>query len=391
MTRIEFLTTPLAGHVNPTLPVAQELVAHGAAVVYRLPEDFRAAVEATGARLEPVRFPAAHRRPAAADPSLTLALTPMVMTRAALTVLPQILTALREDPPDLLVYDALSVWGRVAAQVAGTQAAMTWASYATNDAFSYFAAPEDGTARAELRDALAAFASDMHVIASTYGTDRLNLPGIFRSSAPLNIVFVGQAMQPHAHTFDDRFRFVGPSLRAHEGEPLDDELARCCDPAPLYVSLGTLFHRWPAFYEDCARAFASAPYPVVIAGSARARPSPNVLLRPHVPQRRLLSRARAFVTHGGMSSVMEALARGVPMVLVPQTPEQRVTAARVAGAGAGLVLERDEVSPDALRTAVTTVIGEPRLAAAAERLWATASAGGGAPAAAAALREHASR
>jgi MGT family glycosyltransferase len=388
VTRIEFLSTPLAGHVNPTLPVAEELVARGAAVVYRLPEDFRAAVEATGARLEPVRFPATQRRPAG-DPSVTLALTPMVMTRAALSVLPQILGPLREDPPDLIVYDALSVWGRVAAQVVGTQAAMTWASYAMNDAFSYFAAPADGTARAELQDALAAFASDMHVIASTYGTARLNLPGIFRSRAPLNIVFVGRAMQPHAGTFDDRFRFVGPSLRADEGEPLDDELERLCDAEPLYVSLGTLFHHWPAFYDDCARAFAGAPYPVVIAGSERARPSPNVLLRPHVPQCRLLTRARAFVTHGGMSSVMEALDRGVPMVLVPQTPEQRLTAARVAGAGAGLVLEREAVSPEALRAAVTTVTGEPRFAAAAAALWATASAGGGAPAAAAALCDHA--
>jgi MGT family glycosyltransferase len=388
MARIEFLSTPLPGHVNPTLPVAQELVRHGAAVVYRLPEDFRDAVEATGARLEPVRFPAARRGPAA-DPSLTLALTPMMMTRASLSVLPQILGGLRADPPDLIVYDALSIWGRVAAQIVDSPAAMTWASYAMNDAFSYFAAPELGTARAELQDALAAFASDMHVIASTYRTERLNLPGLFRSSAPLNIVFVGRAMQPKAGTFDGRFRFVGPSLRADEGEPLDDELERLCDAAPLYVSLGTLFNHWPAFYDDCARAFAGAPYPVVIAGSERARPSSNVLLRPHLPQRRLLARARAFVTHGGMSSVMEALHRGVPMVLVPQTPEQRVTAARVAEAGAGLVLEREEVGPDALRAAVAAAAGEPRFATAAARLWATASAGGGAPAAAAALRDHA--
>ncbi len=41
--------TPGYGHVNPTLALAQELVACGERVIYYLPEDFRPAVEATGA------------------------------------------------------------------------------------------------------------------------------------------------------------------------------------------------------------------------------------------------------------------------------------------------------------------------------------------------------
>jgi len=41
--------TPGYGHVNPTLALAQELVARGQRVIYYLPEDFRPAVEATGA------------------------------------------------------------------------------------------------------------------------------------------------------------------------------------------------------------------------------------------------------------------------------------------------------------------------------------------------------
>jgi UDP:flavonoid glycosyltransferase YjiC (YdhE family) len=45
-----------------------------------------------------------------------------------------------------------------------------------------------------------------------------------------------------------------------------------------------------------------------------------------------------FVTHGGMGSVHEALAFGVPMVLFPQMIEQSLVASRVAALGAGVQL-----------------------------------------------------
>src|SRR5438093_10158656 len=45
--------TPGYGHVNPTLALAQELVARGEQVIYYLTEEFRPAVEATGATFRP--------------------------------------------------------------------------------------------------------------------------------------------------------------------------------------------------------------------------------------------------------------------------------------------------------------------------------------------------
>ena len=85
----------------------------------------------------------------------------------------------------------------------------------------------------------------------------------------------------------------------------------------------------------------------------------NFLVRPHVPQLEVLEHTSVFVTHGGMNSVMEAIYYGVPMVVVPQQPEQAMTAARVAELGLGVALEARQVSADALRDAVTTVSGDP--------------------------------
>jgi UDP:flavonoid glycosyltransferase YjiC (YdhE family) len=49
MTTYAVLCIPGHGHVNPTLAVAQELVARGERVFYYVDEEFRPAVEATGA------------------------------------------------------------------------------------------------------------------------------------------------------------------------------------------------------------------------------------------------------------------------------------------------------------------------------------------------------
>ncbi|QBD81378.1 hypothetical protein EPA93_37550 [Ktedonosporobacter rubrisoli] len=53
MTIYAVLTVPGYGHVNPTLALAEELIARGEQVIYYLPEEFRASVEATGAIFRP--------------------------------------------------------------------------------------------------------------------------------------------------------------------------------------------------------------------------------------------------------------------------------------------------------------------------------------------------
>jgi hypothetical protein len=103
---------------------------------------------------------------------------------------------------------------------------------------------------------------------------------------------------------------------------------------------------------------------VVLSVGTRTDPSTlvripdNFLVRPHVPQLEVLEHTDVFVTHGGMNSVMEAIYYGVPMVVVPQQPEQAMTAARVAELGLGVALEPGQVTAGALRDAVTTISGD---------------------------------
>lgn len=62
----------------------------------------------------------------------------------------------------------------------------------------------------------------------------------------------------------------------------------------------------------------------------------RIRLVKHAPQLEILARAQIFITHGGLSSVREAIYFGVPMLVFPCWNEQPGNAARVIHHGLGL-------------------------------------------------------
>jgi MGT family glycosyltransferase len=74
-----------------------------------------------------------------------------------------------------------------------------------------------------------------------------------------------------------------------------------------------------------------------------------------VPQLEVLQLADVFVTHGGMNSSSEALYYGVPLVVIPVTGDQPLVAKRVSEVGAGIRLNRKELTSESLREAVEKV------------------------------------
>jgi MGT family glycosyltransferase len=163
----------------------------------------------------------------------------------------------------------------------------------------------------------------------------------------------------------------------------------------VYVSLGTLFNVNAAFYRACFEAFENADVQVVLSigptvptDSLGPRPA-NVILAPHVPQIEILDRASAFVTHGGMNSVSEALFHGVPLVVIPQMSEQEIVGRRVEELGAGVYLDRRDASPARLRAAVDRVLAGDNFRRGAAAVGASLRAAGGVPAAAEAVRSFA--
>jgi UDP:flavonoid glycosyltransferase YjiC (YdhE family) len=96
--------------------------------------------------------------------------------------------------------------------------------------------------------------------------------------------------------------------------------------------------------------------------------------------------AAAVVCHGGMGTVGEALAAGVPLVVAPITLDQPVTAAQVTAAGAGVEVDFAAATPARLRAALLAVLDEPRYRAGAARIAESFRTAGGARRAAGLLR-----
>ena len=88
------------------------------------------------------------------------------------------------------------------------------------------------------------------------------------------------------------------------------------------------------------------------ADPAAFEPTANSHVLPFVPHAAILDRAACAVTHGGMGATQKALARGVPVCVVPFGRDQLEVARRVEVAGAGARLPAKRLSPERLRDRV---------------------------------------
>lgn len=153
------------------------------------------------------------------------------------------------------------------------------------------------------------------------------------------------------------------------------------DDRPLiFCSLGSLqgsrARLFAAMTSACARIGARA----VVAHGGGLTPAETAalpgdpLVRAWWPQRAILPHCAAAMLHGGFNTVLDALAAGVPIVALPIAFEQPGTAARIAHAGAGVVVGAGRYRPATLAHALTEVMTLPTYRAAA---WQIADAMGG--------------
>jgi len=359
-----FFPLPLPGHLNPTLAVAQELARRGEEVVYYLPEALGAQVRPTGATYRPLDpgFDVPQPHDDKEDPGPVFI---RAMTRA-LRLCPALRERVRAEAADCIVYDPMCVWGQMMAESVGPRRALFSTTYVM-DAAAPLTRELNSRARAgrapsaRMLLAILELAWTTRVVHWRHGLPRLKLGG-FSPAEPLNLVNVPRWFQPDSDFYDERFHFLGPFLRPG-GDAGDFPFERLTGQPLLFVSLGTV-HTSTGFYRACVEAFAGSPWQVVmVVGKtdiAALGPLPeNVLVRPRVPQLELLQRAGAFITHGGMNSTLEALWFGVPMVAVPQEPEQEVTARRLAELGLGVHLAPEGATGKALRDAVEALASKP--------------------------------
>jgi len=176
--------------------------------------------------------------------------------------------------------------------------------------------------------------------------------------------------------FDCPLAAPHPNLR-YVGPILDEESPSWEPPGrPLVlVSFSSTYMR----QEDALRRTLEAvgtldTHAVCTLGNALGREKvhapANVLIEDWLPHGAVLPHAAAVVTHAGHSTIMAALAHGVPMVCMPMGRDQHFNAERVAALGAGRAISSDASSAE-IREALRAVLTNPSYRNVARRMAAT--------------------
>jgi len=134
----------------------------------------------------------------------------------------------------------------------------------------------------------------------------------------------------------------------------------------VHATLGTTeVNRTPGLYKAIIGALRDEPGTVIVAIGDRRDPAdfgpqpPNVIIEQYVSHAALLPSCDLVLTHGGYGAIMACLSVGLPMVVLPVNGDQPRNAKRCADLGVARVIGPHERTPEVIRAAVRTVLGDP--------------------------------
>lgn len=355
------ITLGAPGHILSSLPMISELVKKGNRVTYFSIPRFKDMIEATGADYKEVKSVLNNNGQADRDIAVDMmAELPLRFLSEGAACVDSILESLEGDKPDAIITDAIAIAGRLVANTLNVPRIMLFTSFASNDKFSlcrhWPVYPDTNPARAKAK----ALATEL---AAKYNSPVYDIYSIFEEAGDLNVVTQPASFHPAAETFNDSFVFAGPQVmeRTHSGNWEAPE-----GDAPLmYTSLGTLFNAWPEFYhilysvvKDMDLRVVSSVGSTLTAEEIGEIPA-NVRTFPFLPQLEVLKNASYFITHAGIGSVMEAAYYGVPMLAIPQMDEQVFTATCMVKAGLGIMIPKEELTPEKLKEGIHELTSNP--------------------------------
>lgn len=354
------------GHLNPLIGLVQWLVRSGAEVGWlplpsSMGEADRRQVEAQGVRvLDTPPLPDGVIKPdhelarLAMDPTRVWEVYRSFLIDPLEHLVEPARAVIRAFAPHAAACDGMSYSGILACALEG----VPWAGIGAGLKIL----KDGGFAGAYMGDLQPLIAPRAHAFASANVAAEFRL---FECVSPhANVVYTTRALVGDL-PLPERTHLVGP---ATPPAPRGDESAfpwERLDGRPLvYVAFGSVHTKLvlETLNDAIGRAAAALDVQLVVSSEALSEralppgwPADALILR-YVPQPALLARAAAFVTHGGANSVMEGLACGVPLLVVPLSSDQPWQAELVTRAGVGESMTRAEATPERVAAALARLI-----------------------------------
>ncbi len=191
---------------------------------------------------------------------------------------------------------------------------------------------------------------------------------ILNNVCDCNIVHTIRELQPYSEAFDSRFNFVGSSGGEFKSKTPQIPFEKMSGTI-VYISFGTVV----SLVGDCRRdilngiirEFGNSEYSIIMSVGLSIDLSEfknvpdNIYIYQFVKQTEVLKYADLFVTHGGQNSTNESIYYGVPMIVIPGSYDQVVTAEFVESSQLGYELEESKFTPQKLRNMVESILNNP--------------------------------
>jgi zeaxanthin glucosyltransferase len=161
----------------------------------------------------------------------------------------------------------------------------------------------------------------------------------------------------------------------HYTGPFHDGLGRIDSDFPwnlltgeplIYASMGTLQNGLESVFTSIAEAVSTrVGMQLVLSIGLGIDPEKigslpaNSIVVKRAPQMELLKRSTLCITHAGLNTALESLARGVPMVAIPVSIDQPGVAARIAYTRTGAYVPIQELTVSRLSTLIDDVLDNP--------------------------------
>lgn len=366
--RILFSSTPAHGHLLPLLPLARAFRDRGDQVAVLTAAAFAPLLDAEGIELLPagptadVLFAESGRRTgvdAAADPRPEAVADFFAGTRVDLTA-DDAVAAARAFAPDLIVAEALDFVGPLVAAALD----VPFATMAFGPAIP-----------AEFTDGMTA------LVASRYADrgltpaparwhldpcpDLLQPPGW---QAPANRLPVRP--EPHQGPSTSTSTEADAAAAASGERPrvLVTFGTHFSDPATLTPILAELRTVGVDLVVTLGLTASASDYGLVGDAAGDDAAGDGITFAGFTPLAELLHDVDLVVTHGGAGTTLGVLARGLPLVVVPQGADQFLQAAVVSATGTGVAVQPGPDVPETVAKAVVTLRTDPSYAESAGKV-----------------------
>lgn len=369
MIKIVFLGFPLHGHTSPAIGLVKELVNSGQQVIFYSIPEYKEMITHAGAEFRDYNTGLnAKSLPNGKNPFLNL----NTIYNKGMEIFDKLVDELETMNPDLIIHDGVSWWGKCLAAYLKIPAATSIVTFAMNPELLKVGVSKSGILKFLFSRFFSKEGKQFPITMTKYNQllKKCGLPTsknfnpIEFSNNPqgLNLVYATDTWQPQRETFNDTFRFIGPSITSR-GDEKDFILPDKGDFPLVYISMGTMVSKNLKFFNMCFKALGSMNVTVVLSLGKEFDQSQlnnvpdNFHLYSYVPQCKVLEQADLFITHGGMNSVNESLYYSIPMVIYPISSEQTLNGQRTVEAGAGIMPQKQNV--ESLERAVKRVLNDP--------------------------------